>query len=95
MDKFTTNDLATGEIAKKGITITKNSGTLDVTSATYTVYDESFNVVTAESDATISGDDVYADVSAGTDLGARIMIIKAFDDPYVIKARLDYNIEKG
>lgn len=92
-DVFNSKNLLTGEIARKGITITKSSGTLNVTSATVITYDgKDGSVVTAEADATIDGADVYASIAAGSTIGSRYTIFKYVDGSYTRKARLNYDI---
>jgi methanogenic corrinoid protein MtbC1 len=92
-DRFNSKNLITGEIARKGITVTKNSGTLNITSATYAVYDaKDDSIITAESDATIDGADVYASITAGTAKGQRYVIFKWVDGSYTRKARLNFDV---
>jgi len=94
MDIFESDDLMSGETRRKGITITKNSGTLDITSATYVIYDEKYTIVTSQTDATISGPDVFAYVEAGSDLGGRSMVIEFHDGEAICKAKLNYAITR-
>ena len=92
-DRFVSRNLLTGEVARKGITVTKNSGTLNITSATYAVYNAADDsVITAESDATIDSADVYAAISAGTTTGQRYVIFKWVDGSYTRKARLNFDV---
>ena len=92
-DRFVSKNLLTGEIARKGITVTKNSGSLNITSATCTVYNAADNsVVTAEADATIDSADVYASITAGTAQGQRYVIFKWVDGSYTRKARLNFDV---
>lgn len=94
--RFNSQNLVTGEVAEKGITVTKNSGTLDITSATVTTYNSKDNsVITAEADATIDGADVYASISAGSSIGSRRTIFKYVDGSYTRKVILDYEIVQG
>lgn len=90
---FNSQNLITGEVARKGITITKSSGTLNVTSATVITYDgKDGSVITAEADATIDSADVYASISAGSSIGSRYTIFKFVDGSYTRKVRLNYDI---
>lgn len=93
-DVFNSKNLFVGEVARKGITVTKSSGTLNITSATVITYDgkDLSTVITAEADATIDGADVYASISAGTTKGSRVTIFKYVDGSYTRKARLNYDI---
>lgn len=95
-DRFNSKNMIVGEVARKGITVTKSSGTLNITSATCTTYDTKDNtVVTAEADATIDSADVYASISAGTSIGSRRTVFKYVDGSYTRKAILDYDIVEG
>lgn len=95
-DRFQSKNLIIGEVARKGITVSKSSGTLNITSATVITYDSKDNsVVTSEAAATIDSADVYASISAGTSIGSRRTIFKYVDGSYTRKAILDYDIVQG
>jgi len=86
----------TGEVLRKGVTITKSSGTLTLTSPTVTVYNASTGaVVTAEANATVSSGNLYAYITAGTTVREVYIILKAVDGSATIKARLDFSIVQG
>jgi hypothetical protein len=91
--RFNSNNLLKGEEARKGITVTRNSGTLDITSAYVTTYDaKDDSVVTARAAADFSGANVSALIAAGSSKGSRYTVFEFFDDPYTRKVRLDYDI---
>jgi hypothetical protein len=95
-DRFHSKNLVVGEVARKGITVTKSSGTLNITSATCITYDTKDNsIVTAEADATIDSANVYASISAGSSIGSRRTIFKYVDGSYTRKALLDYEVVQG
>ena len=92
-DIFTSKDLIAGEVARKGITVTKSSGTLDIGSATYAVYSaEDNSVVTVEQDATIDGANVYAYIDAGTTKGQYYAVFKYVDGSATRKAKLMFDV---
>lgn len=91
--RFNSNNMLTGEEDRKGITVTRNSGTLNITSAWYATYDASDDsVVVSETAATIDGANVYATIAAGSSKGSRYTIFKFYDDPNTRKVRLNYDI---
>lgn len=93
---FSSRNMFTSEVLRKGITITKSSGVLSLANATVTIYDASDGSVdTAQASATINGGDVYALVAAGTSTGARYAIFYAEDGTAKIKARLNYTVVQG
>jgi hypothetical protein len=95
-DTFSSRNLFIGETARKGIVISRDTGTLSITSATYMVYDGTDNsVITSETDASYNGSEVWANISAGTTEGLRFAIFKFVDGNNVGKARLDYEIVKA
>lgn len=92
-DRFNSKNMIKGEVARKGITVEKSSGSLNITSATVITYNSENNaIMTAEADATVDGADVYATISAGISIGSRHSIFKYVDGSYTRKARLDYDI---
>ena len=92
-DVFISKDLIAGEVARKGITVTKNSGTLNITSATCITYSaEDDSIVIAEADATIDGANVYASISAGTTKRQLYTIFKWVDGSYTRKAKLLFDV---
>lgn len=95
-DRFNSKNLVTGEVARKGVIVTKSSGTLNITIATCITYDTKDNTVqTAEASAVIDGADVYASITAGDTVGSRRTIFKYVDGSYTRKAILDYEIVQG
>ena len=93
---FDSANIYTGEVVRKGITVTRNSGTLDITSAWVTIFNaEDNSCVTTDTAATISGADVYALITAGNSIGQRYAIFKFFDDPHTRKVKLNFDIEQG
>lgn len=94
--KFSSRNMFTGEVIRKGVTITKSSGVLSLTSPKITVYNAATGAtVTAEADATVSGGNLYANITAGSTTGSRYAIFKAVDGTNTIKARLDFNVVQG
>jgi len=95
-DEFDSKNLLIGETRRKGIVVSCTSGTLNITSAYYTIYDASDNsVITSETAAIINGATVYAMVEAGDSIGQRFLIFKYYDNPHLGKARLNFNIVQG
>ena len=97
---FTSKNMFLGETVRKGITISKSSGSLSIddTTAVVTVYDASDNtVVNTEESCTVDDDDVYAYIPANeTDgTGSRYAMITWVDGSHTGKARLNYNVVQG
>lgn len=94
--RLNSRNMFLGEVLRKGITVTRSSGSLAISSAKVTVYDASDDsVVTAEASATIDGGNVYAIISAGSTIRSLYAIFKFVDGSYTGKARLDFNVVQG
>jgi len=94
IDKFESKDLIQGEVAKKGITVTRSDGVdVSVSSATYqrfksdgTAMDETPQV------ATIDDDEVSANITAGTTAGRFYVDFTYVVGAWTRKARLYYDV---
>ena len=95
-DRFNSKNMFTGETREKGIVVSVTSGTLDITSAYYTVYDSiDETIVISETAATIDGAVVSAYIAAGASVAKRYAIFKYVDGSHTGKARLDYEVVQG
>lgn len=95
--KLRSENILTGEIKPKGITITRSdSATPTITSATVTVYKTiDGSEVTAAADCTVDGADVWAVITAGSTPMAVYLIWAFVDGNYTVKARMDFTIVQG
>lgn len=94
-DVFTSKNMYTGETRRKGITVTKTGGTLNISAATITIYESDGTSYTAEADCTIEGGDVYKYVTAGSSTADVYAIVKYTDGSHIGKARLNFSIVQG
>ena len=95
-DVFDSKNLIAGEVVRKGIQITKNVGTLGITSACYAVYNaETGAVVTSPTSAGYDNDSgtVWGNITAGTTAGQYYIDFTFVDSQYTKKARLHYEVK--
>jgi hypothetical protein len=85
-------DIFTGEIRQQGVTVTSDGSAVTPTNATYQRYHDGTALDVTPVAATISTNQVYANIAAGSYTGQHFVMFYFTVDTQTVRAKVNYNV---